>query len=97
MRIKGLRTFKEVVKFDDGTALITIRKNCYKSGIDFLNEMAEEQRKDFPSVHFLNDKQKVVHFAGRCYAKTWGIEAKIPEGTPIPEGYAECHEPENLY
>lgn len=53
-------------------AICVIRTNCYGSQWSFLSSLVAIAKSDFPDL--LDANIRVVHFGGKYYAKTFGIE-----------------------
>lgn len=70
-----------------------IRTNTYGHSLALMQKLFEIARQDFPELDA--EQVQVVQFAGRHYAKTYGIEFKAE--TNIPKGYDEIAQLEYTY
>ncbi len=66
---------------------IIIRSNCYGSSIGYINKLVDEAKKDFKGIDV--DSINIVHYGGRHYAGTFGIEFDVPPDTFMLIGYSE--------
>ena len=71
-----------------------IRLNHYGSQFNWLLEIVNEAKKDFP--HLKDEDIKVVHYGGIYYKGTFGVEFHLPDSTTLPKDYSEIHEIEFL-
>jgi hypothetical protein len=88
---------KEVLRYDHtkdqnpvspyGTKVI-IRTNTYASTFAHFQMLFDEVKKDFPTL--IPESANIVHYGGRHYKGTYGIEFKINEfEIPVPAEYKE--------
>ena len=75
-------------------ALCVVRSNCYGSRLDYLLQLAAAAREDFP--HLTDEDIEIKHYAGRHYARTFGIEFNVPVAD-VPDSYKEIREVEHTY
>ena len=74
--------------------LCVIRTDTYAHSYDFIQQLFECAKRDFPE---LDPKQvEVVEFAGRRYARTYGIEFSVGD-KPIPSEYEEIRQLEYTF
>lgn len=74
------------------TAMCVVRSNCYGCGLDYVQKLAAAARETYPG---LRDNQiRIVQFAGKRYARTYGIEFECPEQdvSEPPKGWREISE-----
>jgi hypothetical protein len=69
-----------------------IRTNCYGHSFKIIKELVFEARKDFPKL--LDDNIEIVQFAGRHYARTYGIEFSVENA---PEDYNRINQLEYTF
>jgi hypothetical protein len=73
-------------------AICVIRTNCYSSQWSFLFKLVAAAKADFPDLQ--DEMIRVVHFAGRHYAGTFGIE--FEPCSVVPSDYQAIRELELL-
>lgn len=79
---------KEFLKREDGRGFrIIIRENAYGSMLDKFEHLFQVAKEDFPSLS--SSDVEVIHFGGRYYAKTFGIEF---DASYCPEGYSQVRQ-----
>lgn len=61
-----------------------IRTNTYSHTIKFFNELFALAKADYPDLR--EENVEVLHFAGRSYARTFGIEFRHE---PTADGYQD--------
>jgi hypothetical protein len=76
-----MKIFKE---YCEEVKKCVIRTNCYGHSLEIINKLVAEARKDFPGLS--DDEIEIVQFAGRHYARTYGIE--FNSSKYYPEGYS---------
>jgi len=74
-----------------------VRSKVYDRSLGHVVELFEAAKRDFPDLDIDPAQVEVVHYAGSRYAKTRGIEFRVPEGTEIPESYTEVRQKELYY
>jgi hypothetical protein len=67
---------------------VVLRTNTYSNAVAYINNLFREAKKDFPTLE--EDKVRVVHFGGRYYKGTFGIE--FDTMLSKPEAYKEIAE-----
>ena len=83
----------EIIKeFCEASSTVVFRSNAYGSQLDKFMEFFEEARKDFPELK--ESDVRVVHFSGKYYAKTFGIEFKTEDA---PDSYVRIQHLEYTY
>lgn len=76
---------KEFLKKEGGGGFrIVIRENAYGSMLDKFEKLFQVAKEDFPNLS--SSDVEVIHFGGRYYAKTFGIEF---DAKTYPEGYSQ--------
>ena len=75
--------------------MCVIGTNCYGSQLSHIKALSDQAKQEFPSLS--DDDIKIVHFGGRYYARTFGIEFTPPiAGDSAPEGWRVINELEYL-
>jgi hypothetical protein len=74
---------------------VVIRTNCYGKSLEFITGLYEEAKKDFPDLQ--PSDVNVVYYAGKSYARTYGIEFKVAHVVTIPPNYFELRSLESLW
>jgi hypothetical protein len=91
-----MKIIKEFVRNPEyKTNIFAIRTNTYAGSIEHLNNLFNIVKKDFPDLKM--SEARVVYYAGRSYARTYGIEFSFPEKVKIPEDYSERNQLEKYY
>lgn len=76
---------------EDGIRCI-VRAQTYAHDLEHIQYLVEEARLDFP---LLQDREiEIVHYGGKRYARTYGIEFEVPVTTRIPDWYTPVAEVE---
>ena len=70
-----------------------IRTNTYGASVAKMQQLFAVAKQDFPEL--TEEETRVVQFAGRYYARTYGIEFKV--GADIPDGYQEIAQLESTF
>ncbi|MDO8599326.1 MAG: hypothetical protein Q7S02_04410 [bacterium] len=82
---------REVHHRGDGMSHCVIRTDTYASSVAHFQLLLEEARRDFPALE--PKDAEVIHYAGRRYSGTFGIEFDAATST-IPATYIEIAEVE---
>ncbi len=75
-----------IVKEFSGTRAI-FRTNTYAKGLDHINYMFEEAKKDFPDLEM--NQVEVVEYGGDRIKRIMGIEFDVQNPSDIPSNYTE--------
>lgn len=86
---------REFAPGDRDTALragrIIVRADNYGSSLAKFDELFDIMSTDMltfqPPIELDREDVEVVHYAGRRYAHTFGLEVSIPEGHVVPAEY----------
>ena len=68
---------------DPCVTVCVLRTDTYANGVDHILRLFREAQRDFPDL--TASDAKVVMYAGKRYAKTFGIEFEVHD--TIPENY----------
>ena len=63
-----------------------LRTNSYSHTLAHVDMLFAEALKDFPSLS--REDVEIVHYGGKRYARTTGIEFPIPAGAIAPSEYS---------
>lgn len=77
------------------TARCVIRTNTYAGTLGHLNKLFTVAKEDFPRLDM--EDVEVIFYAGRRYARTYGIEFWAEADDKIPSDYRETNELELTY
>lgn len=72
--------------------LVILRLRNYGLSIDSAFNLFSAAVQDFPELK--SEDAKIVHYGGRHYKGTFGIEFDVPFSVAMPTGYTEVGEPE---
>ncbi len=72
-----------------------IRSNTYAKSLDYIFDLFGIAKSDFPELK--PENVNVVQFAGRRYARTYGIEFEKIEGADVPSEYEQISQLENTF
>lgn len=81
----------EIIKeFSAGQSVAILRTSTYAHSLDHFLKLAEAAKADFP--HLKPSEIKIVHYGGKRYRGTFGIEFQITD--PPPESYTRIPQTE---
>lgn len=69
-----------------------VRTDTYASTLGHLEMLFAEARNDFPGL--VQDRVEIVHYGGRSYARTYGLEFDVEPTQRIPDSYKAVQEVE---
>lgn len=67
--------------------IIILRSNTYASNLQYFLNLLDEARKDFPQIDLKPEDIEIVHYGGRHYRRTFGIEFRNDKEVEVPEEY----------
>ena len=84
-----------IKEFCPSNRMCIVRTNTYAHNLAHLLALFVVAQKDFPGLK--EEDVKVVYFAGRRYARTFGIEFKLEEDATSPKDYSEISSLEKTF
>lgn len=93
---------REFVPIDRAISLsagrMIVRANNYGSSLakfdTLFDVMAADALTFEPPIELDREDVEIVHYGGKRYARTFGLEVTIPEGHVIPDEYARMRQVE---
>ena len=83
----------DIIKESTGSIAV-LRTDSYIHTLAHFLELFEEAKKDFPGLK--PEEVEIVRYGGIRYAKTFGIEFRIPTGKTCPAAYAKIEQVEMI-